>query len=408
MARLTIDRVDKSFGAFRALDDVSLEVADGEFMAILGPSGCGKTTLLRQIAGFDKLDAGRILIGETVVSAVHRHVPPERRRIGIVFQSYALWPHMTVAENVAYGLTVAGIRDPERSRRVAAALTLVELDGFAERRPALLSGGQRQRVALARCLVTEPSLVLLDEPLANLDVNLRASMEDEFARFHARTGTTMIYITHDQAEAMALADRIAVMDKGRLLQVATPSQLYREPADETVAGFIGEGMVLPVDVRSVDARRHVPRRPVRPRACACVARRRRRRRGRHAPACARARCGSSQPRRPGVGRPDRSRDLPGRPLSPRRPRRGGARDAAAPDGAGALRARAGSGDQARRGRRLGHPRRCTQLAAGHPGHPSSDPIAQSTPLTVTNETSVATSRAAAQKPSRWYLCASIG
>jgi iron(III) transport system ATP-binding protein len=252
MARLTLDGVTKSFGAFRALDDVSLEVANGEFMAILGASGCGKTTLLRQIAGFDKLDAGRILIGDSVVSTVRRHVPPERRRIGIVFQSYALWPHMSVAENVAYGLTVAGIKDPERARRVAAALTLVELDGFADRRPGLLSGGQRQRVALARCLVTEPSLVLLDEPLANLDVNLRASMEDEFARFHARTATTMIYVTHDQAEAMALADRIAVMDKGRLLQVATPSQLYREPADETVAAFIGEGMVLPVEVRSVD------------------------------------------------------------------------------------------------------------------------------------------------------------
>ena len=253
MARLTIDGVEKSFGVFRALDDVSLAVADGEFMAILGASGCGKTTLLRQIAGFDKLDQGRILIGDTVVSTAHYHLPPESRRIGIVFQSYALWPHMTVAENVAYGLTVAGVKNPERARRVTAALSLVELDGFAQRRPALLSGGQRQRVALARCLVTEPSLVLLDEPLANLDVHLRASMENEFSRFHARTGTTMIYITHDQAEAMALADRIAVMDKGRLLQVATPSQLYREPADETVARFIGEGMVLPVEVRSVES-----------------------------------------------------------------------------------------------------------------------------------------------------------
>jgi iron(III) transport system ATP-binding protein len=252
MARLTIDRISKSFGAIRALDDVSIEVRNGEFIAILGASGCGKTTLLRQIAGFDKLDAGRIVIGDTVVSSKERHIPPERRRIGIVFQSYALWPHMTVAENVAYGLTVAGVKEPERAQRVAAALTLVELDGFADRRPAALSGGQRQRVALARCLVTEPSLVLLDEPLANLDVQLRAAMEDEFTRFHVRTGTTMIYITHDQAEAMALADRIAVMDHGRLLQVATPSQLYREPADETVAGFIGEGMIVPVEVRSVD------------------------------------------------------------------------------------------------------------------------------------------------------------
>ena len=252
MARLIVDRVTKAFGAFRALDQVSLDVSDGEFMAILGPSGCGKTTLLRQIAGFDKLDEGRIVIGETVVSTPTQHVPPERRRIGIVFQSYALWPHMTVAENVAYGLTVAGVREPARGRRVEAALALVELEGYAERRPALLSGGQRQRVALARCLVTEPSLVLLDEPLANLDVHLRASMEDEFARFHARTGTTMVYITHDQAEAMALADRIAVIDRGRLLQVATPSQLYREPADATVAAFIGEGMVVPAQVVDVD------------------------------------------------------------------------------------------------------------------------------------------------------------
>ena len=252
MARLIVDRVTKAFGAHRALDQVSLDVSDGEFMAILGPSGCGKTTLLRQIAGFDKLDSGRIVLGDTVVSTVTRHVPPERRRIGIVFQSYALWPHMTVAENVAYGLTVAGVRDPERARRVDAALALVELEGYAARRPSLLSGGQRQRVALARCLVTEPSLVLLDEPLANLDVHLRASMEDEFARFHSRTGTTMVYITHDQAEAMALADRIAVMDRGLLLQVATPSQLYREPADATVAAFIGEGMIVPAEIIDVD------------------------------------------------------------------------------------------------------------------------------------------------------------
>ena len=253
MARLTLERLGKRYGDFAALTDVSLEVADGEFVAILGASGCGKTTLLRQVAGFDRPDAGRILIGDTVVSTPERHMPPEDRRIGIVFQSYALWPHMTVAENVAYGLTVAGVKDPERARRVRDALALVHLDGFAERRPALLSGGQRQRVALARCLVTEPSLVLLDEPLANLDVHLRAAMEREFADFHERTGTTMVYITHDQTEAMALADRIAVMDKGRVLQFATPSQLYREPADATVAKFIGEGMIVPVTVVAVHA-----------------------------------------------------------------------------------------------------------------------------------------------------------
>ena len=252
MAALTLEHVVKAYGAHRALDDVSLAVRDGELMAILGPSGCGKTTLLRQVAGFDTLDGGRIAIGETVVAAAGCHVPPERRRIGIVFQSYALWPHMTVAQNVAYGLDVAGVKEPQRSQRVDAALELVELGGFSARRPADLSGGQRQRVALARCLVTEPSLVLLDEPLANLDVHLRASMEDEFAAFHARTGTTMLYITHDQREAMALADRIAVMDRGRVLQVATPSQLYREPADATVAAFVGAGMLVPVEVRHVE------------------------------------------------------------------------------------------------------------------------------------------------------------
>ena len=181
MARLTLERLGKRTASSRRSTDVSLEVADGEFVAILGASGCGKTTLLRQVAGFDRPDAGRILIGDTVVSTPERHVPPEERRIGIVFQSYALWPHMTVAENVAYGLTVAGVKDPERARRVRDALALVHLDGFAERRPALLSGGQRQRVALARCLVTEPALVLLDEPLANLDVHLRAAMEREFS-----------------------------------------------------------------------------------------------------------------------------------------------------------------------------------------------------------------------------------
>jgi iron(III) transport system ATP-binding protein len=251
MARLTIERLTKRYGEFRALDDVSLTVDDAELVAILGPSGCGKTTLLRQIAGFDKPDAGRIAIGDAVVSTPEHHGPPERRRIGIVFQSYALWPHMSVAQNVAYGLDVAGVKDPERARRVAAAGPRGPLDRVAQRRPALLSGGQRQRVALARCLVTEPSLVLLDEPLANLDVHLRAAMEREFARFHERTGTTMVYITHDQAEAMALADRIAVMDRGRILQLATPSQLYREPADETVARFIGDGIVVPVDDVSV-------------------------------------------------------------------------------------------------------------------------------------------------------------
>ncbi len=172
--------------------------------------------------------------------------------MGIVFQSYALWPHMSVAGNVAYALKVRGMPAAERDKRVAAALSTVGLSDFADRRPASLSGGQRQRVALARCLAMEPSLVLLDEPLSNLDAHLRAAMHAEFAAFHQRAGTTMIYITHDQAEAMALADRIAVMDGGRLLQAAPPSTLYREPANATVARFVGEGLVLPARALDMD------------------------------------------------------------------------------------------------------------------------------------------------------------
>ncbi len=246
MARLTIDSVTRMFGNHAALDAVSMTVEHGEFVAVLGPSGCGKTTLLRLVAGFDQVTDGTIFIDDRCVSGQGQHVPPERRRMGIVFQSYALWPHMSVAENVAYALKVQGLPADVRITRVAAALDLVGLSAFAARRPSSLSGGQRQRVALARCLAMEPSIVLLDEPLANLDVHLRATMEEEFATFHKRTGTTMLYITHDQAEAMALADRIAVIDEGRLLQLATPSTLYREPANATVARFIGAGVVLPV------------------------------------------------------------------------------------------------------------------------------------------------------------------
>lgn len=256
MARLTLEGVTKSFGTFRALDGISLDIADGELLAVLGPSGCGKTSLLRAIAGFDEVSAGRITIGDQEVSSQRVHVPPEDRRIGLVFQTYALWPHMTVADNVAYPLKVARIAAAERDRRVAEALALVGLTGFDARSPAELSGGQRQRVALARCLVMTPAVVLLDEPLANLDLHLRAAMEAEFAEFHRRTRTTMIYITHDQAEAMALADRIAVMDAGRILQIASPSALFREPSSETVARFIGKGMVLSANVGAAKSDGH--------------------------------------------------------------------------------------------------------------------------------------------------------
>ncbi|SDE52266.1 iron(III) transport system ATP-binding protein [Salipiger thiooxidans] len=244
MSDITIDALDKSFGRTRVLHEVSLAIASGEFIAVLGPSGCGKTTLLRCLAGFERLDAGSIAIGGETVSSPRGHVPPERRGVGVVFQNYALWPHMTVARNVAYGLKISGMAKPARDARVAEVLGLVELGDLADRRPADLSGGQRQRVALARCLAMESRVVLLDEPLANLDVHLRGTLEEEFARFHARSGATMFYITHDQAEALALATRVAVMDRGRILQFAPPEQLFREPACETVAGFIGEGRVI--------------------------------------------------------------------------------------------------------------------------------------------------------------------
>ncbi|HWK47266.1 MAG TPA: ABC transporter ATP-binding protein [Stellaceae bacterium] len=250
MASLTLEAVSKRFpgAAAPAVDGVDLAVRDGEFLAILGASGCGKTTLLRLAAGFERPTAGRILLDDRLVADAGRMVPAERRGIGIVFQSYALWPHMDVAGNVGYALAGRGVRGAEYDRQVEAALAAVGLTGFGARRPGDLSGGQRQRVALARCLAMAPGLVLLDEPLANLDVHLKASLQDEFAAFRVKTGATMVYITHDQAEAMALADRIAVMATGRIVQLAAPELLYREPATPLVAGFIGKGAVLPATV----------------------------------------------------------------------------------------------------------------------------------------------------------------
>ncbi|WP_325099739.1 ABC transporter ATP-binding protein [Aquamicrobium zhengzhouense] len=229
------------------LQNINLKINSGEFLAVLGPSGCGKTTLLRVLAGFEAPSAGEVQLGDQTVAAHGLMVPPEKRGVGIVFQNYALWPHMSVAENVGYALKVARLPRPIREERVGEALATVDLAAFAERRPADLSGGQRQRVALARCLAARNNLVLLDEPLANLDVHLRATMEEEFRRFHRESGATLVYITHDQSEAMALADRVAVMDKGRILQCASPRQLYREPASATVASFIGDGLLFPVE-----------------------------------------------------------------------------------------------------------------------------------------------------------------
>jgi iron(III) transport system ATP-binding protein len=249
MAAVDIERVVRRFGPRTAVDGVDLAVARGEFLALLGPSGCGKTTLLRLLAGFDAPDAGTIRIGGRVVAGGGTMVPAEERGIGMVFQSYALWPHMTVRENVDYALRIRRLPAAERTRRTDQALAAVGLSDRARREDETLSGGQRQRVALARCLAMAPALVLMDEPLANLDVHLRDALQAEFRRLHRQLGATVVYVTHDQAEAMALADRIAVMDHGRLQQVAPPRLLYAEPATAMVADFVGRGMVVPVTWR---------------------------------------------------------------------------------------------------------------------------------------------------------------
>jgi iron(III) transport system ATP-binding protein len=248
---VTISGAVKRFGAAVAVDAIDLSIKSGEFIALLGPSGCGKTTLLRLLAGFERLDAGRIEIGGAPMSGPGLHVPTEERRLGMVFQSYALWPHMTVHDNVAFGLRLRRRPRAEIEAKVQDALAAVGLANLAGRLPSALSGGQRQRVALARCLAMDPQLVLLDEPLANLDAHLREAMQQEFRAFHRRIGATMIYVTHDQAEALALADRIAVMMSGEMRQVASPRELYRCPADADVARFIGKGSVVPIDIREI-------------------------------------------------------------------------------------------------------------------------------------------------------------
>lgn len=251
MTQIKIDAVTKSFNGVKALDDVSLDLDSGSFTALLGPSGCGKTTLLRLIAGFERPDRGRILFNGRAMSDAGAVVPPEQRNVGVVFQSYALWPHLSVAGNVAYPLQTRGVKKAEIDRRVAQALDVVELGGFGARDTADLSGGQRQRVALARCLVAEADVIVFDEPLANLDVHLRAAMLETFRQVHRTTGRTIVYVTHDQSEALALADRVAVMDRGRVLQFSGPEQLYRQPRTATVARFIGRGVMISAEVTTL-------------------------------------------------------------------------------------------------------------------------------------------------------------
>jgi iron(III) transport system ATP-binding protein len=255
VAKLILNRLSKYFGTGKpAVDDVSLTIRDGGFLALLGPSGCGKTTVLRMVAGFEQPSDGSILLGERVLADAGSMVPPERRNMAMVFQSYALWPHMTVADNAGYPLKVRGISGERYRSKVAAALAAVRLENYANRRPSELSGGQRQRVALARCLVTEPDVVLLDEPLANLDRHLRQEMEETFREFHISSGATMIYVTHDQSEAMALATDVAVMSQGKLLQVAPPAELYARPEGRLVGSLVGQGAIVSLALPQQDNR----------------------------------------------------------------------------------------------------------------------------------------------------------
>src|SRR5260221_5437595 len=239
-AELRVERLRKVFAMGKpAVDDVSFAVAAGEIVALLGPSGCGKTTTLRCVAGLEHASAGTIRIGGTVVSAPEDGVlvPPRRRNMGMVFQSYAVWPHMTVWQNVAYPLRRRDTTRSERDRKVSAALELVGLSDYAQRAVVSLSGGQMQRVALARSLVYRPQLLLLDEPLSNLDANLRLRLRDDLRAIIKRTGVTALYVTHDQAEAVVLGDRIGVMRDGRLLQIGPPAEIYNRPGDLFVPGF---------------------------------------------------------------------------------------------------------------------------------------------------------------------------
>jgi iron(III) transport system ATP-binding protein len=245
MARVRLHALTKRYGEdVAAVRDLTLEIRHGELLSLLGPSGCGKTTTLRLIAGFLVPDAGEIWLDDRRLSSAGTAVPPERRGMSMLFQSYAVWPHKTVAENVTYGLRFRAIPRPEWPRRLRDALTLVRLDGLAARYPGELSGGQQQRVALARALIVEPTILLLDEPLSNLDAHLREEMRFEIRRVHETLGITTVYVTHDQAEAMVTSDRIAVMSAGRIEQVGTPAEVYERPQTAFVAGFIGRTNLL--------------------------------------------------------------------------------------------------------------------------------------------------------------------
>jgi iron(III) transport system ATP-binding protein len=249
MADVRIAGLVKRYGKRTILPGLDLDIADGECFTLLGPSGCGKTVLMRLIAGFESPDAGSIAIGGVLMAdtATRTLVPPNRRGIGVVFQDYAVWPHMSVADNVGYPLKLAGVDAAERQARTARAIDMVGLQGLAERLPSQLSGGQQQRVALARALVSEPRLLLLDEPLNNLDANLREEMRFEIKALQQKLGITVFYVTHDQEIALGIADRLAVMDRdGKLRQIGTPEEIYEHPVDDFVFRFMGVANFLPV------------------------------------------------------------------------------------------------------------------------------------------------------------------
>jgi iron(III) transport system ATP-binding protein len=253
MPYLELDGLTKRYGEVTAVDSVDLAVERGEFICLLGPSGCGKTTTLRMLAGFVTPDAGEIRVGGRTLSSPSAVVPPERRNMGMIFQSYAVWPHMTVRENVGYGLRMQSLPAAQCKSRVDALLEATRLAGHAERYPAELSGGQQQRVALARALAPNPGILLLDEPLSNLDANLRGEMRFEIRRLHDAYRNTSIYVTHDQVEAMTMADRIVVMNGGRIEQIGTPEDLFERPHSRFVARFIGGSNIL--EGTQVDHRR---------------------------------------------------------------------------------------------------------------------------------------------------------
>ncbi|WP_085899177.1 ABC transporter ATP-binding protein [Kiloniella majae] len=235
MASLSIQNVKKSYGAIEVLKGIDLDLEDGEFLVLLGPSGCGKSTLLNMIAGLDTITDGEILIDQNVVNDVH----PKDRDIAMVFQSYALYPNMSVARNIGFGLEMRKVTKEDREKRVDEAARMLQIDHLSDRKPAQLSGGQRQRVAMGRALVRDPEIFLFDEPLSNLDAKLRVEMRTEIKKLHQRLGTTMVYVTHDQIEAMTLASRIAILREGEVQQFASPQEVYEKPANMYVAGFVG-------------------------------------------------------------------------------------------------------------------------------------------------------------------------